>query len=575
MKNCLGCFFSTLFVTLTSFLFFLFFHSWLGPIAACTTPCSQLLVLQSQSEQLLHGSLAWGSGWQGLDNPKTPTQFLLIQQPAVAVPSSSSALSPSGGASPQLRKGGNRCRQNRSSKTSYLPILNSYPRIAPHPGKNSYEGKGASVVEGVKEGGSEGQHQSKRACIEGQKREAVSTTTTALPKAQQHHKVKGRSRDSFSSLLHHSLPSHSSAPSQHKHQHHQHQPRSSSHSVGSPSVSSSQTPSPPSSSNSPSSSSPPSSSPSSSISHSPQCPAPDSSSTRHRRFRNTAEILNQSGLLAIALRTKELLKQNVATDREIAQLHQHTHLLCQVVQGSQKKWNQGSYSLDQLLQTMAESGCYPKLDLTQVKVLSSDSKQNKSISEEDNSLKLTETRSSPTQVVSLHSTDDGIAPPSPLFAPSPDTEEHERGDSFPGTVSIPVTYSTCVPEHLKELKAFLESWVCSNRVLFPGEPTSAHHWEENLWRSFTISLNHVTVRQWICGVNIVDYEYFWYFWLCEQSLSESHWLSPLEIQHVENTDWSFQQMTSQRKILSKVKNTENIETQRLPNAEARKYSVPN
>lgn len=33
--------FSTLFVTLTSFLFFLFFHSLLGPIAAYKTPCSQ------------------------------------------------------------------------------------------------------------------------------------------------------------------------------------------------------------------------------------------------------------------------------------------------------------------------------------------------------------------------------------------------------------------------------------------------------------------------------------------------------------------------------------------------------
>lgn len=449
---------STLFLTLTSILFFLFLILHWVLLSLTQHPAHNLLVLQSQSEQLLHGSLAWGSGWQGLDNPGESTQFLLIQQPAVAVPSSSSssAPSPSSGASPQIRKGSNRCRQNHSSKTSYLPILKSYPRIAPHPGKDSYEGKGAGVV---KEGVSGGHHQSKRVCIEGEKREAVSTTT-ALLKPQKHHKVKGRSRDSFRSLLHHSLPSHSSAPSQHKHQRHQHQPRSASHSVGSPSVSSSQKPSPP-FSNSPSSLSPPSSSPSSSTIHSPQCPAPDSSSTRHRRFGNTAEILNQSGLLAIAVRTKELLKQNAATDREIAQLHQHTHLLCQVVQGSQKKYNQGSYRLEQLLQTMAESGCYPKLDLNQVKVLSSDTKRNKSLSEEDNMGKLTKTRSSPTQVVSLHSTDDGTSPPSPLFAPSPGTEEHERGDSFLDTLSIPVTYSTCGPEqlegHLNKLIAFLES----------------------------------------------------------------------------------------------------------------------
>lgn len=424
-------------------------------------PTHNLLVLQSQSEQLLHGSLAWGSGWQGLDSPKTPTQFLLIQQPALAAPSSSSStLSPSSAASPQMRKGGSHCRQNHSSRTSYLPILNSYPRIAPHPEKDSYEGKGASVVEGVREGGGEGQHQSKRVCIEGEKREAVSTTSV-LPKPRQHHKLKGRGRDSFSSLLHHSLPSHAPAPSQHKHQHHQHQPPTASDSVGSPSVSSSQTPSLPYSSTSPSSLSPPSSSPSSSMSHSTQCPAPDSSSTRHRRFRNTAEILNQSGLLAIALRTKELQKQNSATDREIAQLHQHTQLLCQVVQDSQKKCNQGSCSLDLLLQTMAESGCYPTLDFNQVKEHSCDSKHNKSISEEDKCVKLTEERSSPTQVVFLQSTVDGISPPSPLFAPSPDAEEYKHGDSFLDTLSVPVTCSTCVPEQPEELfyklKAFPES----------------------------------------------------------------------------------------------------------------------
>lgn len=427
-------------------------------------PTHNLLVLQPQSEQLPHGSLAWGGGWQGLDNPKTPTQFLLIQQPALAAPSSSpSTLPPSSGASPQTRKGGSHSRQNHSSKASYLPILNSYPRIAPHPEKGRYEGKGASVSEGVREGGSEGQHQSKRVCMEGEKREAVSTTS-APPKPRQHHKLKGRARDGLSSLLHHPPPSHAAAPSQHKRQHRQHrqhQPPAASDSVGSPSVSSSQTPSLPYSSTSPSFFSPPSSSPSSSTPHSTQCPAPDSSSTRHRRFRNTAEILNQSGLLAIALRSKELLKQNSATDRELAQLHQHTQLLCQVVQGSQNKWNQGSCSLDLLFQTMAESGCYPNLDFNQVKELSSASKHNKSISEEDTCVRLTEERSSPTQVVSLQSMVDGISPPSPLFAPSPDPEGHSCGDSFLDTLFVPGTCSTCVPEQPEELfnqlQAFLES----------------------------------------------------------------------------------------------------------------------
>lgn len=386
--------------------------------------------------------MAWGSGWQGLENPKTATQFLLIQQPAMALPSAP-ALAPSGGSAPLVRRGGGRCKQTHGSKTSYLPILNSYPRIAPHPRKDGYEGKATGGAEGVKEGGGEGQHQSKRVCIEEEKKEAVSTTS-GLPKPQQHHKVRGRSRDGLGSSLHH-----------------QHQPGSGSDSVGSPSVSSSQTPSPPSSSDSPSSSSPASSSPPSSMSHSPRRPAPDSSSTRHRRFLNTAEILNQSGLLAIALRTKELLKQNAATEREIAQLHQHTDLLCQVVQSSHRKSNQGSRGLDQLFRTMAESGSYPKLDFNRVEELGSGSAQNKSSGEEDGSRKVTETSGSPAQVVTLHSTDDGTSPPSPLFAPSPGAEEPEPGGSLLDTMSIPVSYFVCAPDqpgaHFHELDAFPES----------------------------------------------------------------------------------------------------------------------
>lgn len=110
---------------------------------------------------------------------------------------------------------------------------------------------------------------------------------------------------------------------------------------------------------------------------------------------------------------------------------------------------------------MAESGCYPKLDFNQLKVLSSDSKQNKGVSLEDGSVKVTETCCSPTQVVSLHSTDEGMSPPSPLFAPSPNTEQTERGNSFPDTFSFSATYSACVSSQLEdpfnELKAFPDS----------------------------------------------------------------------------------------------------------------------
>ncbi|XP_070838986.1 CLOCK-interacting pacemaker-like [Chaetodon trifascialis] len=425
-----------------------------------------LVVKPSRPEQLLHGPMAWGRGWHSLTNAKAPTQLLLIQQPAMSAPSSStlttsSIVAPQG----QVKKGGSRSNQNHSSKNhssknSYLPILNSYPRIAPHPRKESHEGKGVTWLEGVKESGSEGQSQSKRVCTEEEKMEAVSTTSHVLKPQQQHQKegrvhsqyqYKGRGgHSSFPSSSHCLPPHHASSTSQHKS--HRCQRSSGFDSVGSPSVSSSQTPSPPSSSDSPSCSSLPSSSPSSSITHSPYCLAPDSSSTRHRRFLNTAEILNQSGLLAIALRTKELLKQNADTEREIAQLRQHTHLLCQVAQTSQSRCNEGSYSLDKLLQTMTDSGSYPSLHLNQLKVLSSSQQQSKTRSEgdkeKDNNIRTTETHSNPPKVVSLHNIDDGTSPPSPLFAPSPDTEEREHADSSLDhtSTSLSVTLFSSVPE---------------------------------------------------------------------------------------------------------------------------------
>lgn len=106
---------------------------------------------------------------------------------------------------------------------------------------------------------------------------------------------------------------------------------------------------------------------------------------------------------------------------------------------------------------MAESGCYPRLGLSQEKVLGSDSKQNKNISEEGGSIQLTEPHKRPTQAVSLHSPDGGIAPPSPLFAPSPDTEEWERGGSFLDILSNPISYSTWGSDHANQLHAFPET----------------------------------------------------------------------------------------------------------------------
>ncbi|XP_042355791.1 CLOCK-interacting pacemaker-like [Plectropomus leopardus] len=451
-----------------------------------------LVVKPSTPEQLLHSPLAWGGGWHSLTNAKAPTQLLLIRQPTMPAPSSSTPTTLSSLAVSQgpVTKGNSRSsNQNHSSKNLYLPILNSYPRIAPHPRKESHESKSATRVEGVKESGSEGQSQSKRVCIEEEKREVVSTTSNLLKPQQQHQKegrvhphsqYKGRGgHSSFTSSSHGPLPSHPTSSTQHKPHHCQ--PSSSSESMGSPSVSSSQTHSPPSSSDSPPSLSPSSSSPFSSTAHSPYRLAPDSSSSRHQRFLNTAEILKQSGLLAITLRTKELLKENTATEREIAQLRQHTKLLCQVAQANQNGSNKGSDSLDRLFVAMSESGSYPSLDINQLKALSSSSHQSKTRSEKDkekdNNIRTTKTHSNPSQSGSLHNIDDGTSPPSPLFAPSPDTEERQLADSplDPISTSLSVSYSRSVPvqgfknditdKELNDLSMLPESSTYSNYLL--------------------------------------------------------------------------------------------------------------
>uniref|UniRef100_A0A669EN24 CLOCK-interacting pacemaker n=1 Tax=Oreochromis niloticus TaxID=8128 RepID=A0A669EN24_ORENI len=391
-----------------------------------------LVLKPSGSGQLLHGPLGWGGSWHSLTSGKTPTQVFLIQQPTIyatssCAPTPSFCLPPPQG---QFKEGSS-CSNQNHSKNSYLPILNSYPHIAPHPRKKIHEGKGIRV-DGVKELCSEGQSQSKRACIEEEKREAVSTTIPLLQQQQKddkvhfQHKVRGGHPPPILSLSHCLLPSYASSKTQHKSRHcHK---NSSSENLGSLSILSSHIPSSP-SSFSPLSSSPSSSSPTSSTAHSPYHLALDSSSTRQRRFHNTAEILNQLGLLAITLCTKELLKQNVAIETEITQLRQHTHLLSQA---SQNSGTEVSHSLDKLFQIMRESGAYPNLVLSDDESLSSSHQKRKTIRLQDYTEDNTETskmQSSLPQVVSIHNMNDGTSLPSPLFAPSPDTKEADHAYS--------------------------------------------------------------------------------------------------------------------------------------------------
>lgn len=106
----------------------------------------------------------------------------------------------------------------------------------------------------------------------------------------------------------------------------------------------------------------------------------------------------------------------------------------------------GSESLDKLVQAMSKSGSYPDLDPTQLKALSSIQPQSgEEENEKDNDMKTTKTLSSTVQVVSLQKIDAGISPPSPLFAPSPNTEATQH-DGDPLDLMSSVSFPRSVPE---------------------------------------------------------------------------------------------------------------------------------
>lgn len=199
---------------------------------------------------------------------------------------------------------------------TYLPILNSYPRIAPHPSKKPPDKSSCT---------DESQNLSKRVCTEHKNDD----TLMNLP--EQHLKKQPKLAALTSGLPH----SHSARDSQSS---------SSSTTVssswGSTSGSSISTRGP----------------------HRHGSSSGSGSSTRHRRFLNTVEILKQSGLLDITLRTKELLRQSNTTERDIAQLRQHTELLCRAASNPTCSLN-GLSAWEHVHRCMAESGNYPDLNI--------------------------------------------------------------------------------------------------------------------------------------------------------------------------------------------------------------------
>ncbi|XP_071372403.1 CLOCK-interacting pacemaker isoform X2 [Centroberyx affinis] len=242
--------------------------------------------------QLLWGNCKVESGGSG------GAHVIVLRQPRLA-PVLPVAL--------QLHKSRKTGGAGRKISGTFLPILNSYPRIAPHPSKKPPDK--TSVSE-------DSQNLSKRVCTE-HKSDGCSATSSLLEKHLRQPELAVLSCSNSDSRS-------SSGPTV-------------SSSLGSP--------------------------PASTLYNSSSFLATRGphrngvSSTRHRRFLNTLEILRQSGLLDITLRTRELLRQSNATERDIAQLRQHTQLLCQAA----SEPADGNAAWEHLRRAMAESGGYPDL----------------------------------------------------------------------------------------------------------------------------------------------------------------------------------------------------------------------
>ncbi|XP_008270219.1 CLOCK-interacting pacemaker [Oryctolagus cuniculus] len=215
--------------------------------------------------------------------------------------------------------------EKKADSRNYLPILNSYTKIAPHPGKRglplSPEERGARAVQ-------------KKACTESLASSPSSrepTRTGAAP-ASPSAPAPPSARLAEDSALQ-GVPSLVAGGSPQTLQ-----PVSSSHVAKAPSLTFACPASPVCASDSTlhglESSGP--LSPLSAHYSSPLCAAehlcrspelfPEQRQSKHRRFHNTLVVLHRSGLLEITLKTKELIRQNQATQVELDQLKEQTQL---------------------------------------------------------------------------------------------------------------------------------------------------------------------------------------------------------------------------------------------------------
>ncbi|XP_054884332.1 CLOCK-interacting pacemaker [Poeciliopsis prolifica] len=236
-------------------------------------------------------------------------QMVSLDQPSF-VPKSIQLIKP-------FKSQNSRVTRNKINNT-YLPILKSYPRIAPHPIKKPPD-KSLSNQESL--------YLSKRMCTE---RKTEDNSVTIGPSEEHHHNQQTVSNSVLLSTLssRNSLSSSTFTVS--------------STNPGSPASSCMHT---------------------ASFDHSDGGRQRKITSPHHRRFLNTVELLRQSGLLDITLRTKELLRQSNSTDQEISQLRQHTDLLCQAMSNPHYSLNCVT-AWENVCQAMTESGSYPNLNMT-------------------------------------------------------------------------------------------------------------------------------------------------------------------------------------------------------------------
>lgn len=250
------------------------------------------MVLQQPDGIKNKGQLAQRSGSRDTGSSGA-AYMILLQQPSLL-------QTPTQTHKPPCRKSS---ATGKKMNGTYLPILNSYPRIAPHPSKKPPDKSATN---------DESQNLSKRVCTEHKSDDT--SVARGLAEQQTAALTSGLPRSPSSMLLSRNSPS-------------------------STTVSSSQ---------------------GSRTNRGPH--RNGSASSQNRRFLNTVQILRQSGLLDITVRTKELLRQSNSTERDIAQLRQHTELLCQVASNPGCSLN-GITVLEHLQQSMAESGSYPDLKM--------------------------------------------------------------------------------------------------------------------------------------------------------------------------------------------------------------------